>query len=322
MSLGIEGHRMAPVIRIIPLSGVEMVVINKEKCTGCSSCVKICHEHCMSLVDKKIAIDYEACSTCTQCIAICPQKALAWDGVLPLDFDQALLPSVAQLEELLRERRTIRAFTEESVERKTLEEIISWGAYAPTHNFNLRSIAIDDPEIIEAFDKAAYQFSKWIYQLVFRPRLIRGLVTLASRSMREEFNKALPKLEIAIERGRGYDSRPAALVCVVGDGRIPLSLESAQYALYNMSLFAQGKGLGCRNLVGNQMIFNRSKEIRHLLCMKPHEKIFAIAGFGHPSVRFRNKVFGKRMSVQWNGSSDRTGLGLHDEGRLLGTRRG
>jgi nitroreductase len=195
----------------------------------------------------------------------------------------------------------MRAFTEEPVERETLEEIVSWGAYAPTHNFHLRSIAIDDPEIIEAFDKAAFRFSKRIYQLVFRRPLIRSLVALTPLSLREEFYRALPKLENVIKRGRGYDSKPAALVCIVGDERSPLSLESAQYALYTVSLFAQLQGLGCRNLVGNQMIFNRSKEIRRLLCLKPHEKIFAIAGFGHPSVKFRNKVAGKRIPVQWNG---------------------
>jgi uncharacterized Fe-S center protein len=88
-----------------------MVLIDKERCTGCGSCVKICHEHCISLLDKKVAIDYVACSTCTQCIAICPQKALSWNGVLPTDFDSALLPSATQLDELFRERRTAREFT-------------------------------------------------------------------------------------------------------------------------------------------------------------------------------------------------------------------
>ena len=278
-----------------------MVVIDKEKCTGCGSCVKICHEHSVSLIDKKVTIDFESCSTCTQCIAICPEKALSWDGVLPIDFDSASLPSPHELEELLLERRTIRTFSDEQVERQTLEEVISWGACAPTHNFHLRCVAIDDPGIIEAFDTAALDFTKRVYRWVFRPRMMRALVAIAPRPMREEFQKAIPKLEIAIKRGRGYDCKPPALVCVVGDARVPLSLESAQYVLYNMSLSAQVRGLGCRNLVGNQMIFNRSKEIRRLLHLKPYERIFAVAGFGHLSVRFRNKVLGKKMRVQWNG---------------------
>jgi NAD-dependent dihydropyrimidine dehydrogenase PreA subunit/nitroreductase len=284
-----------------------MVVVDKEKCTGCASCVNTCHEHCMSLINRKVSIKYVACSTCTQCIALCPEKALSWDGVLPVDFNQALSPSVAQLDELFSERRTIRAFKDEPVDRKLLDDIIASGVHAPAHNFNLRCIAIDDQEIIESFDRAAFLFSKRIFRHVFRSRLIRGLVALAPRSMQEEFSRALPKLETAVKRGRGYECRPPALVCVVGDRRVPLSLESAQYLLYTMTLSAQVRGLGCRNLVGNQMIFNKNAEIRRLLRLKPHEKIFAIAGFGHPSIRFKNRVPGKRMNIQWNDGSEVNG---------------
>lgn len=133
-----------------------MVVIDKARCTGCGSCAKVCHEHCMSLVDKKITIDDKACSTCTQCVATCPQRRCGG-----------------------------------------------------------------------------------------------------------------------------------------------ISLESAQYALYNMALVAQARGLGCRNLVGNLIIFNSDGEIRRLLCLKRSERIFAIAGFGYPAVRFRNKVLGRSMNLQW-----------------------
>jgi hypothetical protein len=133
---------------------------------------------------------------------------------------------------------------------------------------------------------------------------MRTLVNIAPRPFREEFNKGKPKLEAAIVRGRGYKSRPAVMVCVVADRRTPLSLESAQYALYNMSLYAQVKGLGCRSLIGNQMIFNKNKEVRRRLGLKKNERIFAVAGFGYPSVKFRNKVQGKRIKVQWNDGSE------------------
>jgi ferredoxin len=280
-----------------------MVVIEKEKCTGCGTCVKVCHEHCMSLVDGKVSINHAVCSTCTQCIAICAQKALSWDGNLPVGFDSGLLPSAAQIDELFMERRTVRDFTDESIDRGTLAEIVSCGAYAPTHNFTLRCIIVDDPVLIQAFDTEAFEFSKRIYNLVFRPGIIRALAALASSPVRDEFRKAMPKLEAAVARGKGYKSRPAALVCVVADRRIPLSLESAQYALSNMSLYAQVKGVGCRNLVGNQVIFNRSREIRRGLRLARHDRLVAVAGFGVPAVKFRNKVTGKKMQIQWNGEA-------------------
>jgi len=85
----------------------------------------------MSLAEKRVVIDYKACSTCTQCIAICPEKALSWDRVLPVDFEPALMPSLPQLEELLGERRTIRAFTDERVDRKTIGNYSAPGGKVP-----------------------------------------------------------------------------------------------------------------------------------------------------------------------------------------------
>jgi NAD-dependent dihydropyrimidine dehydrogenase PreA subunit/nitroreductase len=277
-----------------------MVTVDEKKCTGCGSCVKVCHEHCMTLIQKKVAIDHAVCSTCTQCIAICPNQALSWDGVAPLAYDNSVLPSARQMDELFKERRTVRDFAEAPIARAALQEIASYGIYAPTHNFHFRCVIVDSADIILLFDREIFRLSQKMYDLLFRPRLVQKLVTLAPLPLREEFIRGRPKLEMAREWGRAFRSQPAALICVVGDSRVPLSLESAQYALYSMALFAQTRGMGCRNLVGNQMAFNRSKAIRERLRLGKHEKIFAVMGVGQPGVTFRNKVEGKRMKVQWN----------------------
>jgi Fe-S-cluster-containing hydrogenase component 2 len=33
-----------------------MVVINREKCTGCGTCLKICHEHCLERFEGQVRI--------------------------------------------------------------------------------------------------------------------------------------------------------------------------------------------------------------------------------------------------------------------------
>jgi len=117
-----------------------------------------------------------------------------------------------------------------------------------------------------------------------------------------EFLKARPKIEHAIRRKSGLKSKPAAVILIIGDKRIPLSLESAQYALYNMDLYAQSKGIACRNLVGNQGVINRSREFRKKIGLNNHEKIFGTITLGYPATKFRNKVTGKRLPLQWNSS--------------------
>ena len=50
-----------------------------DKCTGCSTCVSICPEVCISLEGegkKKANINYDYCKGCLICMTQCPFKAI------------------------------------------------------------------------------------------------------------------------------------------------------------------------------------------------------------------------------------------------------
>jgi ferredoxin len=279
-----------------------LVTIENGKCTGCGLCVRICHESCIVVGENSVTIDHAVCSTCGQCIAVCPAQVLSWDGVAPVPFDDRILPASEQMAELLGQRRTVREFKNEKPGRALLEEIAGFGICAPTHNFEMRAIVVDDDNLIAAIDAAVFRFTRNIYFWIFRNRLIGWLARLSGTTMRREFAKARPKLERSLELGRAFKSRPPVVILIVGEKRVPLSLESAQYALYNMNLYAMTRGIACRNLVGNQMILNRNRKLRRKLGVSAKEKIFATMGLGYPAIRFQNKVAGKRMKLSWNGN--------------------
>lgn len=277
-----------------------MITINDEKCNGCGLCVKICHESCIELIDGKLHIDYRLCSTCTQCIAVCPCLALSWDNYEPIPFDNNRIPSASQLDELFKQRRTKRFFKKRKPERKILEEIIHYAIYAPTHNFNFRAIVIDDDKLLAEIDNIVFQYNKKIYKYLYKPKIVRFLIRILVPSQEDEYLQAKPKLEHSLAIGRAYTSMPPVIIMIISDKRTPLSIESAQYANYNMDLYAMTRGLGCRNLVGNQMFLNQSKKLREILGLSSNEKIYATMGIGYPSVKFSNKVIGKKMDIQWN----------------------
>lgn len=281
-----------------------MVTIDQDKCTGCGICVRICHEHCMSVRSGKIHINYESCSTCTQCIAACPEQALAWDRVPSTVFDAKRMPTPEQMDELLKQRRTVRHFKPDPISRSLLETLANYSAQAPTHSHNFRMLIIDDSSIMNVVDKALTQYSFRIYQLLFRPKCIYWLMKLVAPSMKEEYFRGKTKIETVVKRGSVLQSRPAAFIAVIGSKHTPLNLESAQYAVYNMTLVAQAMKLGCRNLVGNQAILNRNTSFRKAVNLSKADRIFGLIGVGHPSVEYRNKVDGRRMQVQWNGERD------------------
>ncbi len=279
-----------------------MIVVDKQKCTQCGQCVKICHEHCMALIDHTVMIDYQFCSTCTQCIAVCPQQAILWDQVLPIPYDKARLPSPEQLDELFKQRRTIRFFKDEKIDRTLLEEIARYGVYAPTNNYDLRGIVVDDEEIMAELDRIHVQYASRMYNLLYRTKVVSILARMIG--LLAEYLEAKPKFEAIVEQRHSYLSPPAAIVFIVGDKRVPLSLESAQYALSNMIFYAQARGLGSRLWGAGQLFYDRSKAVRKMLGLHKRDHILGTVLLGYPAVKFRNKVEGKRLPIQWNGPGD------------------
>lgn len=52
-----------------------MIQIDKNNCDTCGTCISICPENAIALVDSLI-INHEICSTCQQCVDVCPFGAL------------------------------------------------------------------------------------------------------------------------------------------------------------------------------------------------------------------------------------------------------
>jgi NAD-dependent dihydropyrimidine dehydrogenase PreA subunit/nitroreductase len=273
-----------------------MIVIDEERCTGCGTCVKICHQHCLSIAEGKVRIDYAVCSTCTQCIAACPERALSWDGAVPLPFDPARLPSSQQLEELFQERRSVRDFQPRPIERELLARIVAAGSWAPTNNYALRAVVLEEPEGICEMDRAVVGFTSLVYRLFYKSRPVFRLLGLLTPGMTST-DKV--KMESVLARGQNFRSFPAAMVFLTGDRRTALSVESAQCALANMFYYAQALGIaGC--LFGpGKIVLDRSRPVRRRLGLDRREHILGTLLLGYPAVKFRNKVEGKRLPVRW-----------------------
>jgi nitroreductase len=247
---------------------------------------------------KEIEIDSSLCSTCTQCIAICPKQALSWNGTFPKLFEKEHIPAIEQLEELFKERRTVRYFKKRRIDRSLIEEIVQMGIYAPTNNFNLRAIVVDDPAMMREFDAIILRFVALVYNLFYKPKILYRILRVVTPLVRA---KQKVKLETSLKRGSAFESIPAATIFIVGDVRILESKTSAQFALYNMILCAQLKGIGSRISAAGVLTLNRNKTIRKYLNLQRHERILGNLDLGYPAIRFRNKVEGKSMPIVWAG---------------------
>jgi len=288
-----------------------MVIVDAGKCIGCGSCVEICHEGRMRLEAGTVAIEHALCSTCTQCIAICPQEALSWDGVRPVPNDKSRLPTPEQLDELFKQRRTMRFFAADRIDRGLLLEIVGYGIYAPTNNYHLQAIIVDDEDTIALLDRICTDTAAKIYRLIYKPKIVFNLLSKLTSSLKET-----DKVKFEHVIARGYTlHKPPAIVFVVGEKWVAHSEASAQYYLYNMMLYAQAKGLGCCLWGGGKLLLNRSRAARERLGMRKGEHILGIVVLGYPGVQFANKVEGKTLPVRWNSEPGTRPAAAADTGR-------
>ena len=99
-----------------------MFNVNKEKCIGCSQCVKDCPVSAISLVDNKAEINNERCFKCGHCIAICPVEAVSTDDynmeeVIPYD-KESFSVEADNLLNFIKFRRSVRRFKDKEVEKE------------------------------------------------------------------------------------------------------------------------------------------------------------------------------------------------------------
>ena len=56
------------------------VIIDRDKCVGCSRCASVCVAHNIVIKNKKAETVLDDCLMCGQCSAVCPKKAITVSG--------------------------------------------------------------------------------------------------------------------------------------------------------------------------------------------------------------------------------------------------
>lgn len=78
-----------------------MIVIDRERCTGCGLCIEVCPTGAITLVDNRAEVDVNLCDGCAsldaksaqQCIELCPMEASSW--VTMPDASTSIVPRPA-----------------------------------------------------------------------------------------------------------------------------------------------------------------------------------------------------------------------------------
>ncbi len=270
-------------------------VFGPETCNRCGLCARVCHAHCLRVGRDGVVIDERLCTTCGQCVAVCPTGAATWNGVPSRLLDGERLPGYASLVELFRARRSVRHFRKRPVDRTTLEQVAATARLAPTNSFELETVIVGTPEGVAALESIALRFVARVYRWAYGPRPVFALLKRLNRGMNETDRVKMQR--VLRERNMFYGA--PAMILVTGDPRTYYASESAQYALYNMTLAAQTLGLGTCISGAGRRILARSREVRGRLDLGRGRAILGVLLVGYPAVRFTRAVEGRDAMVRW-----------------------
>jgi len=182
-----------------------MIKVIKEKCTGCSLCIKSCAYDAIKIIDKKAEIDLNKCVLCGACVTACPFGAIViskheekkidrsqYKGVYVFaeQKNDEIAPVVFELlgkgKELAKQRDTelVAVLLGHNVKNLS-NELIYYGAD--------KVIVVDD-EKLENFVDDTYAFAFSEVAKKHKPEIVLAGATVTGRSF-------IPRVAIFLETG-------------------------------------------------------------------------------------------------------------------------
>ena len=250
------------------------IIINEEKCIGCSLCVSDCPNACICMEKGKARFGGSGCIECGHCYAVCPQGAVRMadykcedEPVVPMTeiYSDTLLSA-------MKSRRTIRRFTDQAVEEDKIQKILEAGRYCPTGG-NSQNVSYTILGSRQAEAEA-------ICTGIFRKGQKIGAPFLA-------FFKR-------IEITDSFFFKGAPLVIVVsGRNDVDAALASSY-----MEIMTESLGLGVLYSGFFKVCASASGKLRKLLALPEGHKVVTCMVIGCPAVKYSRIVPRKKLKAR------------------------
>lgn len=271
------------------------MIVDREKCIGCTLCKQDCIVSDIEMIDKKAHIRNLTCIKCGHCIAICPVKAVSCDDedeysmeeVIPYDKENFTIDA-DKLMNFMKFRRSVRLFKEKDVEEEKIEKIIEAGRFTQTST-NMQDVS--------------YTIVKDSIQEL--RRVVLGTLNAMGEKMlaNEDAPKQLLKYahmwkgmyDSFIENPDGEDKlffKAPLLIIVKAQNDIDGALASAK-----MELMIDALGLGTYFSGFFEKAASINPKIGEIIGLKEGEKIISCMVIGYPRVEYKRTVPRKEARI-------------------------
>jgi nitroreductase/NAD-dependent dihydropyrimidine dehydrogenase PreA subunit len=254
--------------------------INEETCTKCGQCAADCLAGIINLEGGYPATSAEkeaSCYRCQHCLTVCPTGALSILGRRPEDSLPLAgsLPAAAQVEALIKGRRSVRNYRQENLDAGLLRQLVEVACYAPS-GFNARQVRFT---VVDDREKLAQ----------LRDEMIAGLCRLTSEGSLPEGAEFIAHFIKQWEAdGKDFIFRGAPHLLVVSAPKsVVTPVQDCLIALSYFELYAQTLDVGTVwSGLAKATINDLLPEFRERLGIPQDHVIGYAMAFGKPAVHY------------------------------------
>jgi nitroreductase/Pyruvate/2-oxoacid:ferredoxin oxidoreductase delta subunit len=274
---------------------MELFSVDKDKCDICGLCAADCPGFVvtMSGTDGFPSLAQggeDRCIKCGHCVAVCPNGAFdhrLMSAGQCAQINRALIPSPQSVEHFLKSRRSIRAYKDTPLDRKTLEKLLDIASYAPSGH-NVQPVS-------------------WI--VVSSRDKLKALGDLVAEWMRAAV-KENPALDSMMKLGMVADAwavgvdviiRGAPHIAVAHAPRLygPLGHEGCLIALSYLELAAHSLGAGACWAGYFEMAAVKYQPLQQALNIPEGNRPYGAMMLGLPKYGYSRIPLRKKPDVQW-----------------------
>jgi len=262
------------------------ITIDKNKCIHCGMCIKDCMTGCIEFDNEKIP-QYKTgatsrCVGCQHCMAICPTGALAFGNRNPDNSSKVSCGNSEDLLNLIKSRRSYRAYKDENIPFEKLNRIKRMLSFAPTGG-NANSLHFSIVETKEKMDK----IRKITYEKCKNIKNGASILQIAHDSFAKGndiiYRKAPAMIVVAVDKSKAF------IGCETADPIIALSY---------FELYAQSLELGTLWCDFALMALEQIPEIRDMLKIPENYTLGYVMLFGVPAVEYKRTTQPEPFSIR------------------------
>lgn len=271
------------------------MLVNTDKCIGCTLCTKDCIVNDIVMIYGKSHIKNETCVKCGHCIAICPVGAISSDDEKEYSMnevkeynDEDFSIDSEVLMNFMKFRRSVRLFSTKDVEEENIEKIIEAGKFTQT------SGNMQDVSYVIVKDKIQ-ELRKMVLQTLNSQadNLLSDETTPAQIKMYANMWKSMYKNFIENPNGEDKLFFKAPLLIIIKSN----NMVNGALAASKMELMTNALGLGTyfSGFLSRAVSFN--PEIGKFLQIGDNEELVACMVIGYPKVHYKRTVPRKDVNI-------------------------